>query len=1017
MNTPTNAYLTKFSSGTILTLLALSGFLFLVPLAAPVNAAQNAALPTLTATPNAVVATTATLWTLKVANPSTNAYAITAITVTAPSGWSFATPSCTGTFLTTLAASSGSAFQCTGSGATVLPPGFSTVLGTSLLSTTTTLTGPAAPASSPAVTGVFTTSIADAGSSPAAYAGPSFTEYSIASITSAGVVVTLSPTNTQFVAGGSAYTVTVTLSTGQAGVPIVWSFPSTYPQTTGFTASLTPTSGSTGSTGVTTTTFTPSNAVTDNAAITATIGTSTISGASGIVTTNAAAPSKITFSLSGAKFPTTHYLSGPATTVCNTAPAVTFTGATQAGGVGSLVTYAISDTFGNAVPAATIAITAGPGSVLVAATPTSGSALFDTGAATTCATSVAIAAVSGPMPLSYFQTGTYGITGKLTMALTGTYTPPGGTGTGFSISGFTGNLVSGTFAAISPTPTVDGSSLTGLTIPAGKSFRVRTIVSPVQSGVPITVYALPGTVGGTQTGTFGTGLKSIALFTNSSGIAAATFTADTLATDTVKFNSTVTKPTDASPSATLAFSSPSSTITTVAGTATTFVVKMFFDTTLASAVAVKSSTVAGVTYYLNIALSDAYGNSVTVAGVSQLQITLSSSPSTAVVLSATSVYIPSGCASTANAPLVAGCTTSFGPITATLPSTLALGTSITLTASGAVGGTAVLGAKTFSTVSPLPTLLVKSPVSAGGALFSNTQTLVFSGGANASVGYPSSITIFRVGFKIGTAAWQSAAIAPANKVLWSVAASFPVGLNTVQFNATDSSSPANVFVGAPTSVLVDTSPPTVAFTTAAGATLTAGAPLVATITDTLGDLNATAKALAAMATRNGTAIAASSITVTGTNTLGSSVTYTVSITGLPSGKWTVALTAFDLAGNKATVVSITVTVVVLTNQTFTIPAGSPPVQSTQSGFTGVSVTWTNNAATSQTANLWFVAYNAKNQVVFASFTQLTFGAGASASLFQGLSSTLLSGTYTVQVFVVSTTGTALSASTPVTVSF
>jgi hypothetical protein len=83
----------------------------------------------------------------------------------------------------------------------------------------------------------------------------------------------------------------------------------------------------------------------------------------------------------------------------------------------------------------------------------------------------------------------------------------------------------------------------------------------------------------------------------------------------------------------------------------------------------------------------------------------------------------------------------------------------------------------------------------------------------------------------------------------------------------------------------------------------------------------------------------------------------------------------------------------------------------------VSATWTNNAAATQTVNLWFVAYNAKNQVVFASFTQLTFSAGASASLFQGLSTSLPSGTYTVQIFVVSTTGTSLSASTPVVVSF
>src|SRR3989442_4887156 len=90
MNTRTNAYLTKFSSGTILALLALSGVLFLIPLATPVNAAQNASFPTLTPNFNLVTGhanTTATPFTITVANPSTNAYPITSVTFVAPANW------------------------------------------------------------------------------------------------------------------------------------------------------------------------------------------------------------------------------------------------------------------------------------------------------------------------------------------------------------------------------------------------------------------------------------------------------------------------------------------------------------------------------------------------------------------------------------------------------------------------------------------------------------------------------------------------------------------------------------------------------------------------------------------------------------------------------------------------------------------------------------------------------------------------------------------------------------------
>src|SRR2546428_13363207 len=87
MNTLTNAYLTKFSSGTILVLLALSGVLFLIPLAAPVNAAQNASFPTLTPNFSLIIGplnSTATPFSITVTNPATNAYPITSVTFVAP---------------------------------------------------------------------------------------------------------------------------------------------------------------------------------------------------------------------------------------------------------------------------------------------------------------------------------------------------------------------------------------------------------------------------------------------------------------------------------------------------------------------------------------------------------------------------------------------------------------------------------------------------------------------------------------------------------------------------------------------------------------------------------------------------------------------------------------------------------------------------------------------------------------------------------------------------------------------
>src|SRR5438552_6842702 len=122
MNTPTNAYFTKFSSGTILALLLLSGFLFLVPFALPVHAA-NGSLPTITVTSGSPLegGVAAQMVTFDVKNPSSNAFAITALAVNAPSGWSITAQS-DGAFLKNNGFGASSATWAAPSGGTGILP-------------------------------------------------------------------------------------------------------------------------------------------------------------------------------------------------------------------------------------------------------------------------------------------------------------------------------------------------------------------------------------------------------------------------------------------------------------------------------------------------------------------------------------------------------------------------------------------------------------------------------------------------------------------------------------------------------------------------------------------------------------------------------------------------------------------------------------------------------------------------------------------------------------------------------
>jgi hypothetical protein len=378
-----------------------------------------------------------------------------------------------------------------------------------------------------------------------------------------------------------------------------------------------------------------------------------------------------------------------------------------------------------------------------------------------------------------------------------------------------------------------------------------------------------------------------------------------------------------------------------------------------------------------------------------VQVTLAASGG---VLSATTVYIPTGGSDTLS---------SFGPIAWTLPA--GSGTSLTLTASGVVSGAAVSGTKTLSTVSPNPTLLIKSPKNTGGVVYSSSTGVVFTGNANASLGYPPSVSISSVTFSVDKGTAQAATIVSGGgtaKVTWSAGVFLTVGLHNITFTATDSKS--NSVTSATWQILVDTSAPTIKFTTATGSTLTYGNPAKAVIFDTLGDLNTTSIA----ANYNGTAVAAANLVVTGTNTLGSNSTFNVSINNLPSGKWTLTLSAKDLAGNANAGASITVTISVPFAQSVVINTAT---YTTIGSFPGISVSATNIWSSSQNLVVFAVWKNGAGQTVAVATGGLTLASGATGTAFAPLTSALPSGSYTVNVFVITTSNAPVSTLTTITV--
>jgi len=969
-------YFNKFSSGTILALLALSGMLFLVPLAAPVHATQDASLPTLSASQTSYVYNVGTAGTtLKITNPITNSYAITSITIFAPTGFKFtASTGAPGTYLNsesifTIAAET---FTITGSSAGIAP-GFSDTV------TLGTITATAAsPATAAPPTGTFTTTLIDAGSNPASYPGPTWVAYDL----SAGTTIAVTGTVSSFTAGSSPLTITATDSTGQPGVPVTFKVNS-HQLTTGFTATVSPSTGTTGSTGTVTTSFTPSNWATDSAKISATSGgnAATNGTASGLITTFAANPTKVTFYLGGAPnvFPTTHYVTASAT--------ITGGGTALYADIPSgQVSYAATDAFGNSAGTVTLGtITAANGYL------TGTTAVNSCLEATTCGG-------YGLVP-QYDQSGLYGSIGQIGATLSGS---------GFSVSGTTGFIQTSTFASTAGW----NNPQNVLTDQAGKSQTFTVLLGTVQTGVPVKIQICAYTVaacapspgfGTTKgySGTFSNGFASISGVTNSSGEFAASLAISTTLGATVVTNATVTKPVDGSANP-QSFNVPhSSTITTGPGGAAKFqLYAPFFNSQLAGHTG--PSTIyatSGATLYVDAILTDAYGNIVNNALLQQIQITMATSGvSGGGLLSATSIYLSSGCSSTNTTGIVGTCLGSFGPVAWTLPTTLGAST---VTATGVINGVAITGSITVTTISPLPTLSVTSPKPVSGVIYSASPFITFSGKANASLGYPSQVTpvtINSIGYKVNSLSWVSSTTSMLNQILWSVPVTLATGLSTIQFNATDSKH--NTVVSSSYQVLVDSVAPTFTF---AGITTATGCEAV-TVTSAAGDFNTASFT----ATYAGSPISSANIAWAGTQTLGSPSTLTATICGLVAGTGTLSVTGSTYApiSNSASE-TLTVTVVLADSITFNTGTATYGVIG---AYKGVTVSVTNSWGSAQTVVI-FATLKSGTSIYVAEGTA-TIAAGQTNAVVCLDLQTVPAGTYSVTFAAVTTSNAAVSAPVP-----
>jgi hypothetical protein len=767
-----------------------------------------------------------------------------------------------------------------------------------------------------------------------------------------------------FTAGSAVCKPTVTLATtgslGNVGVPIAL--------TTDTDSSVSPAAGVTGTAGKLSATFTPSNLVADSPThLYAALGNSMAITTVSTITIAASTPVKATFYIGATAFASsaTHYIGG----ANNAAPPNGGTGPHDAT-IASGLSIAATDKFGNPINLA------GVTGLAITVTSTAAQGTFNRGGTNETTISVAGGDITtgGVISDAYFQLGSYKSTDVLTASISGT-TPA------FTVSGSSGAFVTSTFATASPVPVEAAGDCTSCA--AGSSVIIHASPSVAQRGVPVVLYLDAAT----STQANGDGTMIVSTTTAANGTATGSFKLDTGAGSTLFYLSQVADA--AQTTGNLGNGTDIVTpVTTVAGSAAALVLKTYFDPALAHST---TKAVNGTTLYVDVSLADKYGNPTTNTFTYQIQIQLSG-PGT---FSATNVYIQSGKTDTSN---------SFGPILWTAPNTFG---AQTLTAKS----TFPTVTRTVTLVSATPTFAVTSPTTLSGVIYAGSTAVTFQGQANVSLGYPTTNNIVSVGYKIDTGTWQTVTVTPANTVNWAVSVFMTAGVHSIQFNATDDTAAANTVVSQKFTVLVDSAAPAVNFVTSNNANISSPATVSANLVDTMGDLNATS--VSAVATNIDTS-ATKTLTaaVTGTNNPGHSVTYAVTLSGLTTGNWSVALSASDYAGNSNSS-TITVHVTVPFAQSFVV-VGTPST-STLGSYSGISATYTNLNPTSQSVVIFAVFKNGAGQTLGIGTGSATFGAGATQSVFIADPIGLASGTYSVSIFVYTSSNLPVSVSTSISV--
>jgi len=666
------------------------------------------------------------------------------------------------------------------------------------------------------------------------------------------------------------------------------------------------------------------------------------------------------------------------------------------------LTVSVADAFGNTY-------TSGISGTAITITSPAGIGSFDNGAAAyvnpiscTAGITCTIATGTGLVTYNYFQTYAYGTTTVLQATVTGTYNSAQ-----FSVGATSGNIVTGTQATALTLTASAGPYAVGGTVTLTATPNVGT-----QPGVPVTfnlcgqqkspTVCLSTTTGygGSFPGGVQTGYTSSTSGTH--GTATAVYTLPTVLNQVGNFNATAPAPTGATP--TPLISAPAISLSaTVAGPAVGFKVGLYFTSADASAGtnAVKSSLVSGQNTYVVVSLVDQYGNAALNTGVTQMQVTLTA---TAGNLYATTLYIASGATSTA--------TGSLGPDQFTVPSSVAVGTVITLTATGAV----TTGTKTITIVSSSPTINLKSGslngkvVPTGTQIYSPTGAITFYSKANASAGFnPTATTIATIGTKIGNAPWVTTLTPGVYASTNTFSLFFPTGLSTFNINASDNQVATgakfgNTVASGPYNVLVDPYVPTFTINTPVAGS---GSDTV-TVQSTEGDFNTTSFA----ATYGGSAVPSSSIAWSGTQTLGSPSSLTATISGLTAGTNTLAVSGKTDAGLSGSAsASITITVAFANSVTFTTGSAT---WGSSGAAQGVFVPVTNSWNTAQQLTIYVTLKSGTSTYVLVGGE--TLAAGQTGTVFcQDFLTTVPVGTYTVTFSAITTANQAVSApTTPIT---